>query len=162
MLYLLQLPQEKSWSWWILIPLGKWPLPAQHLLRWGVAWGPRIGGWVAWRKVRHWRYSRAVFSLTHQVTTLPFPAQQVTNGSQCFIHSRELPAPYLLVEPKFIAALNHPQCLHNASAPAHRHFSAPSTGSQSVYFPQDKYTHWAKAAIGSYGPKMFIGAINKM
>ena len=124
MLYLLQLPQEKSWSWWILIPLGKWPLPAQHLLRWGVAWGPRIGGWVAWRKVRHWRYSRAVFSLTHQVTTLPFPAQQVTNGSQCFIHSRELPAPYLLVEPKFIAALNHPQCLHNASAPATPLFSS--------------------------------------
>ena len=160
MLYLLQLPQEKSWSWWILIPLGKWPLPAQHLLRWGVAWGPRIGGWVAWRKVRHWRYSRAVFSLTHQVTTLPFPAQQVTNGSQCFIHSRELPAPYLLVEPKFIAALNHPQCLHNASAPATPLFS--SQHRITVYFPQDKYTHWAKAAIGSYGPKMFIGATNKM
>ena len=74
-LYLLQLPQEKSWSWWILIPLGKWPLPAQHLLRWGVAWGPRIGGWVAWRKVRHWRYSRAVFSDSPgHYSPLPSPA----------------------------------------------------------------------------------------
>ena len=67
-------------------------------------------------------FARTLLSLTHQVTTLPLPAPSSPASHQRMFYSfrlsRELPAPYLLLEPKFIAALNHPQCLHNASPPA--------------------------------------------
>ena len=67
-------------------------------------------------------FARTLLSLTHQVTTLPLPAPSSPASHQRMFYSfrlsRELPAPYLLLEPKFIAALNHPQYLHNASPPA--------------------------------------------
>ena len=73
--------------------------------------GPGFAGTLLW-------LTRSLLSPLRQA------AQQVTNG--CFIHSgsRELPAPYLLLQPKFIAGVNHPPCsLHNASAPALQHHS---------------------------------------